>query len=69
MDHDMVFFIGDFNYRIDESIDTNDVFESAINMQLDQLISKDQVCAPPARASPAHLPSLTAACRSLMCGS
>uniref|UniRef100_A0A7S2SHQ8 Rho-GAP domain-containing protein n=1 Tax=Rhizochromulina marina TaxID=1034831 RepID=A0A7S2SHQ8_9STRA len=43
MDHDLVFFIGDFNYRIVESIPTEDVFERVTQGDLAFLWKNDQL--------------------------
>ena len=43
MDHDFVFWIGDLNYRIDETLGTDEVFEKANNGDLKSLLTHDQL--------------------------
>mmetsp|Transcript_12566 Transcript_12566/g.24530 ORF Transcript_12566/g.24530 Transcript_12566/m.24530 type:complete len:787 (+) Transcript_12566:2-2362(+) len=42
-DHDLVFWFGDLNYRVDESIPTERVLELSTSNQLDELIEHDQL--------------------------
>mmetsp|Transcript_30935 Transcript_30935/g.35256 ORF Transcript_30935/g.35256 Transcript_30935/m.35256 type:complete len:741 (+) Transcript_30935:161-2383(+) len=42
-DHDLVFWIGDLNYRVDESMPTEKVLELSENGDLDELRSLDQL--------------------------
>jgi hypothetical protein len=42
-DHDMVFWLGDLNYRIDESITTQQVLENSEQGVLGELIANDQL--------------------------
>jgi phosphatidylinositol-bisphosphatase len=42
-DHDLVFWLGDLNYRIDESMTTEKVLELAEKKQLDELRTLDQL--------------------------
>mmetsp|Transcript_18358 Transcript_18358/g.26328 ORF Transcript_18358/g.26328 Transcript_18358/m.26328 type:complete len:792 (+) Transcript_18358:113-2488(+) len=42
-DHDLVFWLGDLNYRVDESLSTEKVIELANANQLDELIVNDQL--------------------------
>tara|TARA_B110000971_G_scaffold45888_1_gene45943 strand:+ start:140 stop:676 length:537 start_codon:yes stop_codon:yes gene_type:complete len=43
LDHDFVFWMGDFNYRIDETLSTDEVFERASNRDLTALKMHDQL--------------------------
>jgi inositol polyphosphate 5-phosphatase INPP5B/F len=43
MDHDLVIFFGDFNYRIIEGMSTEEVFEKVMNKDLDMLRENDQL--------------------------
>jgi inositol polyphosphate 5-phosphatase INPP5B/F len=42
-DHDITFWLGDLNYRIDESLPTEKVLDLAVNGQIDQLRPLDQL--------------------------
>jgi len=42
-DHDIVFWLGDLNYRIDESMTTEKVLQLSEKAQLDELRSLDQL--------------------------
>ena len=42
-DHDLVFWFGDLNYRVDESIPTERVLELSTSNMLDELIEHDQL--------------------------
>ena len=43
IDHDLVFFFGDFNYRIVEGISTEEVFEKVVSGDLAWLRDNDQL--------------------------
>ena len=43
MDHDFVFWLGDLNYRIDESLTTDEVFEKTSGGNISNLLTHDQL--------------------------
>lgn len=42
-DHDFVFWLGDLNYRIDETLSTDEVFVKSNNMEIETLRAHDQL--------------------------